>query len=240
MRRFSLLVLALFCVIAPRLRAEDRPEFRPAVLGSKPDSLVYTLNAQAQALFDAGQKTGAVLFSAHVLKDGKLVDVHTYHPAPDSQKLEEEVLKRLNETHVAPAIYQHQTVEVLLTGTISLAIFEGKPRIAIFLNQDPAELQKGNDFIAPQPVFGGPSGFRGVRYPLSATVVPVAGVVSAAIKVDAKGNVQSFQILVEDPPLLGFGPAALQDFEGAKFIPAFRDGDPTDCDTVLPIYYPIP
>ena len=40
----------------------------------------------------------------------------------------------------------------------------------------------------------------------------------------------------EDPPLLGFGGAAMADFANAKFIPAFRNGQPVACQVMLPIY----
>jgi len=65
----------------------------------------------------------------------------------------------------------------------------------------------------------------------------VTGIVDLGLKVDAKGNPTEMRIIKEDPPLLGFGDAALEDFAGAKFVPAFRAGDPTDCDTVLPVVY---
>jgi hypothetical protein len=45
------------------------------------------------------------------------------------------------------------------------------------------------------------------------------------------------QVLSEDPPLLGFGDAALSDFSGAKFIPAFRNGQPVESSVKIPVYY---
>ena len=38
-------------------------------------------------------------------------------------------------------------------------------------------------------------------------------------------------------PGKGFGEAALSDFGKAKFIPAFRDGQPVACDVRLPVFY---
>jgi hypothetical protein len=46
-------------------------------------------------------------------------------------------------------------------------------------------------------------------------------------------------VLGEDPPLVGFAQQAVADLAGAKFIPAFRDGDATDCDTRMDIYYKV-
>ena len=45
------------------------------------------------------------------------------------------------------------------------------------------------------------------------------------------------QVLSEEPPLLGFGDAALTDFDGAKFIPAFRNGQPVESNVKIPVYY---
>ena len=58
-----------------------------------------------------------------------------------------------------------------------------------------------------------------------------------ALNVDAMGNLQSMQVVSEEPPLLGFGDAAISDFTGAKFIPAFRNGQPTECTVKIPVYY---
>jgi hypothetical protein len=55
--------------------------------------------------------------------------------------------------------------------------------------------------------------------------------------VDAKGNLKNVQVLSEEPPLLGFGDAALSDFSGAKFIPAFRNGQPVESNVKIPVYY---
>jgi len=44
-------------------------------------------------------------------------------------------------------------------------------------------------------------------------------------------------VVKESPPLLGFGDAALDDFASAKFIPAFRNGNPVPCEITLSVYY---
>ena len=44
----------------------------------------------------------------------------------------------------------------------------------------------------------------------------------------------------EYPADSGFGEAALADFEGAKFVPAFRNGEPVACSIRLPVYYQAP
>jgi TonB family protein len=65
----------------------------------------------------------------------------------------------------------------------------------------------------------------------------VDGVVQLALKIDLNGNLHDARVVSEEPPLLGFGNAALTDFRGAKFIPAFRDGKPVACDVTLPVIY---
>jgi hypothetical protein len=57
------------------------------------------------------------------------------------------------------------------------------------------------------------------------------------LSVDTKGNLTNLQVLSEEPPLLGFGNAALSDFGEAKFIPAFRDGKPVESNVKIPVYY---
>src|SRR5215211_1308443 len=212
----------LFCASLDLAQAQGvRPQFRPAVLGSGPTSLINRLDAAA--LFQAGQKEGAVMFCARVAKDGRLVDPKTYNATPESTVLEQELRKLLLDTKVAPAIYEHQPVEVYLYGTVIFTVADGKPHVRIFLNQDPAELKKGSDFIAPQPVFGADSKFAGLSYPQANQPAPVSGIVSLTLRVNAKGAPEQIRLLAEEPPLLNFGQAALADFQGAKFIPAFRD-----------------
>ena len=57
------------------------------------------------------------------------------------------------------------------------------------------------------------------------------------MKIDADGNLQDLRVVSEQPPLVGFRRAASEDFRVARFIPAFRDGKPTECSITLPVYY---
>jgi hypothetical protein len=235
MRRFLQLsaVALLGCLALSHAAAQGaRPQFRPAVLGTGPDSLVNKIDTKE--LMKQGQKDGAVMFCSLTAKDGQLVQNRTYRGMPGTAALEAEVLKRLNEARVAPAIYNHQPVEVLIYGTVIYSVSDGKPRLRIVLHQDPLELKKESDFIGPQPVFGGDSKFTGLDYPQIDHPVKVTGIVDLRLRIDAQGNLQEMGVVSEEPPLLGFGQAALNDFEGAKFIPAFRDGDPDAADTVQP------
>ena len=69
--------------------------------------------------------------------------------------------------------------------------------------------------------------------------IPVAmkGLGYLALKIDAVGNLQDLQVANEEPILSGFGMVAANDFNQAKFIPAFRNGDPVESNILLPVYY---
>lgn len=227
-------LLVLLGHVSPAEAQGTRPQFRPAVLGSGPASLINRIDTDE--LGKKGQKDGAVMFCAVVSKTGETLTSWTYRGMPGTQALEEELIKRLEGVKFAPAIYQYQPVGVLLSGT---AIFsaDAKPRLRIFLNQDAREFKKMSDFIAPQPVIGADSNFDGLTPPERGTPVPLTAVVELEVKVDIVGNLQDLRVITEEPPMLGFAQAATADFSGAKFIPAFRDGDPIETETVLPICY---
>jgi hypothetical protein len=237
MRRAVCLLLAVvaLCGTAGVLQAQGRPQFRPALLGTKPTSLINRISAAELA--KRGQKDGAVMFCAIVGVNGEAVTSWTYRAMPGTQALTEEVERALVGTSFVPAIYNHQPVQVLLYGTAVYAAGGLKPSIRIFLNQDPQELKKMSDFIGPQPVFGADSKFKGLTPPESGTPVPLTAVVDLNLKVDANGQLKNVRVLAEEPPMLGFADAAIGDFRDAKFIPAFRDGDRAESDTVLPVCY---
>lgn len=231
--RLSAIVLLTLASTGLAEAQNARPQFRPAVLGSGPDSLINRIDGEA--LVKAGQKDGAVMFCSLVNKSGAAVQSRTYRAMPDTAALEDEVRKKLAEAKFAPAIYNHQPVDVILSGTVIFST-SGKPRVRIFLNQDPNELKTAADFIAPQPVFGSDSGFTGLDYP-DELPAPISAVVDLGLNVDASGKVRDMRVIAEEPPLLGFGEVARRDFGSAKFIPAFRDGDPTDSNSVYPVAY---
>ena len=232
--QFAGILLSFFGTIAAA-EAQGRPQFRPAVLGSGPSSLINQIDTKE--LVKKGQKDGAVMFCAIVAPTGESASSWTYRAMPGTEPLEEELVRRLEEAKFAPAIYNYQPVGVLLYGTAIFSLAEGKPRLRIFLNQDSREFGQMSDFIAPQPVFGGDSGFKGLSSPERGTPVPLTAVVDLGLKVSREGHLQELRVLREEPPLLGFGEAAIANFRDAKFIPAFRDGDPTESDTILPVCY---
>lgn len=219
----------------PAATAEkQRPQFRPAVLPFGADSLVNRIDAQA--LMTAGQKDGAVMFCAVVAPNGDVKQSRTYRGMPGTAALEEEVRKRMQGAKFTPAIYNHQPVGVVASGTVFFSITNDKPHIRLFLNQDGKELKEENDFVAPQPVFGADSPFTGYDYPTD-VAVQVNAVVDMRVIVDASGNPRAMRVIGEEPPLLGFAMVAAKDFNGAKFIPAFRAGEAVECDVDFPVCY---
>ncbi|MDQ6626216.1 MAG: hypothetical protein M3Y69_08795 [Verrucomicrobiota bacterium] len=234
--RFSLFVLVLSAVGAG-LDAQGLPQFRPAVLASGAESLINRLDEKGLA--SAGQKDGAVMFAVVVARTGEAKQFRTYRGMPGTAALEQELRKKLENAKFAPAIYNHQPVDVILAGTLVYSEAT-QPHLHLLLNQDPAEIKADSDFIAPQPVFGADSAFTGLDYPTDIEV-EVNAIVDLMLTVDAQGNPKQMTVVAEDPPLLGFAKVVAQDFDNAKFIPAFRDGDPVECtNTVYEVCYQPP
>ena len=243
--------LGTFCIIGLLLTAElassqtpkpaspsptpALPEFRPALVGTGPNSLINTIDSAD--LIKKGQKDAAVMFTCLVAPTGEIARSGTYRGTKGSELLEKEVLKRLANAKFIPAIHNHQPVVAVFYGTVTFAVVNGKPRLRIFANQQLQELDKESDLIDPQPYVGQDSKFTGLHYPETPTTVKLTGVVELALEVDAAGNLKSMQVVSEEPPFLNFGEAALSDFNGAKFIPAFRNGKPVDSKVKVPVYY---
>jgi hypothetical protein len=211
------------------------PMYRPALLGTAPDSLVNRIDSAD--LIKKGQKDAAIMFSCIVAPTGDILLSETYRGTPESKLLEQEVLKRLSNAKFIPAIHNHKPVPVFFYGTVVFSVVNGKPRLRIFSNQQVDELKKESDFIDPQPYFGDDSKFTGPHYPDTGTTVRLTGVAELALNVDAAGNLKNMQLVSEYPPLLGFGGAAISDFRGAKFIPAFRNGQPVESKVTLRVYF---
>ena len=177
------------------------------------------------------------MFTCLVAPTGHVVRSGAYRGTRGSDLLEKELLKRLSTARFIPAVHNHQPVLAVFYGTVKFAVVNGKPRLRIFSNQQLEEVDKETDFIDPQPYVGPDSKFTGLHYPETGSTVAVTGVVELALNIDAKGNLTNMQVLSEEPPLLGFGNAALTDFGEAKFIPAFRDGKPVESNVKIPVYY---
>jgi hypothetical protein len=208
-------------------------------MGTGQNALINRIDGQD--LMKKGQKDAAVMFVCTVKKTGEIAWSGTYRGTPNSKLLEQEVQKRLvpaSDTKFIPGIYNHVPVDAIYYGTVLFAIINDKPRLRIFSNQEPEEIKKESDFIGPQPFFANESKFNGLHYPPPQnTPVYVDGAVELQADIDADGTVRKLKIGREEPPFLGFGDAAIEDFARARFIPAFREGKPVSCSVMLPVYY---
>ena len=230
-------LLLLVIVFALKCSAEDLPTYRPALIGTSPDAIINRIDENL--LLKAGQKKGLIMFFALVDKDGTVKWSSTYRGTPESKLLEQELQRALTNAKMIPAIRNHEPVAVFYYAAVVFQVVDDKPRLRIFANQEASELRTENDFVGPQPCLGGDSKFEGLNYPTNLPV-QVSGMVQLLLKIDAAGNLQEKKVMKEDPPLLGFGDAAMADFAKAKFIPAFRNGQPAACQVVLPVYYLAP
>jgi len=230
-------IIGFVCVMATQIAvAEDLPAYRPALIGRSPGAIINRIDTNL--LTKAGQKNAAVMFVAAVEETGEVKWSGTYRGTPDSKLLEQEVQRVLTNAKMIQAIRNHKPVSVFYYGTVIFEVLEGKPRLRIFANQETNELKNENDFISPQPCLGGDSKFDGLHYPSTNDApVAVSGAVELALKIDEQGNLVSERVVSESPPLLGLGQAAMNDFANAKFVPAFRNGQPVACEITLPIYY---
>jgi hypothetical protein len=227
-------VFFLTIVFVLKCSAEDLPMYRPALIGKAPDAIINRIDESL--LLKGGQKKALIMFFALVDKDGTVKFSTTYRGTPESKLLEQELQRALTNAKMIPAVRNHEPVAVFYYATVVFQVIDEKPRLRIFANQEASELKTENDFVGPQPCLGGDSKFDGLDYP-TAVPVKVNGVVELSLKIDAAGNLQEQKVEKEDPPLLGFGEAAMADFANAKFIPAFRNGQPVACQVVLPVYY---
>ena len=231
MRRFLFLLVIIFAL---KCSAEDLPTYRPALIGKAPDAIINRIDENL--LLKAGQKKALIMFFALVDKDGSVKSSSTYRGTPESKLLEQELQRALTNATMIPAIRNHEPVAVFYYATVVFQVIDDKPRLRIYANQEASELRTENDFVGPQPCLGADSIFDGLHYP-DGLPVKVNGAVELSLKIDAAGNLQEEKALKEDPPLLGFGDAAMADFANAKFIPAFRNGQPVACQVILPVYY---
>src|SRR5438477_9022329 len=247
MRVFGISVVVLLSIVGlgwsqvdvPSSQTAKLPMYRPVLLGTGPDALINRIDTAG--LIKQGQKDAAIMFSCTVKKTGEVLSVSTYRGTPDSKLLEQELLKKLSAAanpKFIPAIYNRMPVDAIYYGTVTFAIVNDKPRLRIFSNQERAELVKESDFIGPQPFWGGDSKFNGFHYPAGDSApVEVDGSAELQLKVDATGSLRDLKVLSEQPPFLGFGDAAFNDMSRARFIPAFRNGKPVECEVKIPVYY---
>ncbi len=231
----------LFCIfiltlvrLSPLASAEPLPEYRPALLGRGPRSLVNLIDVPA--LMKRGQGNATVMFSCGVSSRGEAGNGIFYRGTHDSEKLGKEVVRRCDSAEFEAAVFRHTRVDVWVSGTVTLIIKDGKPHLRIFLNQEEDDLLKGRDFVAPQFVITpGFTKFRGFYWPPNAS--GHEGLAEVKLAVDANGQVTGSKVVYEFPPKMGFGAEVAGRVTEACFVPGFRDGKRTACQFDWPLNF---
>lgn len=231
----SFAVVAMLLASGPRdVTAGDLPDYRPALLGRGPRSLVNLINIES--LMKRGQRDAIVMFSCGVTALGRGYSMQVYRNAPNSDLLQKELLGRIVQAEFEPAVYHHNRVGVWIDGTVSYFIANGKPHLRIFLHQEEADLKSGNDFIAPQYAFvSGNPNYKGIYWPPNAP--GHRGVAAVTLEVDATGKVQTAKVAYEHPAGMGFGAAVAGPVRDAIFIPGFRNGKAVSCRFTWPVLF---
>jgi len=224
--------------VAPSPSPAGTPtKFRPILMSTGPTGLINEVNRGSLA--EQNPNPEAVMFYCVVNKKGKVVSSATYRELPGSEPLARQIRHDVENSSFMPALYNSKPVDAVYYGAATFSVLQGRPRFRIFSNQETAELTAENDFIGPQPVYGGESKFLGLHYPKKADG-KTNGIAELNLQIDQEGNLKRISVEYEYPSGSGFGEAALADFMGAKFVPAFRNGEPVECTIRLPVYYQAP
>ncbi len=225
------LLILVFVLLAQNLTqplvGQSNPEFRPALVGSGPNSLVNLIDTEK--LLQAGQRDAVVMFDQMVFPfPVKGAYGSVYRGTENSQPLQKAVLRALDRAQFIPAIAQHKKTAVDFRGTV-MFFANQEPHLRVFANQETRELARFADFIAPQLIGGSTKWDASDPQLETARRLRKTGAVVLSLHVGKKGELLSSRIVSEDPPNLHFGAAVLKSFKAARFIPAFRDGKPIDC-----------
>jgi Gram-negative bacterial TonB protein C-terminal len=226
MRSFAFLAVALLSIIDLAELHAAEAQVRPALIANGPRALINMIDTKK--LMEKGQRNGLLSFECFVTNAGEPVNAVTYRATPGSEVLEKEVMSALNRCRFIPAIYNGKPTEVLVHGTALFVVVDGKPHLRIYANQNPDDISKGNDFIAPQLIAGTTKALPQDEL-AKGRIYHEKGVVRLVIAVDANGNQKSVRVLSEEPGGFNFGHATLIMLQGAKYIPGFRNGRRVDC-----------
>lgn len=216
--------------------AENLPDYRPALMGSR-HSLINLIDTNG--LMKKGQKDAVIFFSAQVGSNGRGDDILVYRGTPGSELLGKELLRRNSLAFYEPAIYDHQLVPVVIYGTVVFVVRDGQPHLRIFLNQEPADLRKPSDFVAPQltRIHHLASAQSGLPNPSPTPAWHTPGVALLSVDVDLKGEVEKAAVAYEYPTGKNLGSWAAAWAKYDTFIPGFRNGKAVACRFTLPVLF---
>jgi hypothetical protein len=222
-------------LMASGLSGESLPDMRPALAGSDPTSLVNLIDTQS--LIRKGQGHGAIFFRCFVEPSGQSHYRLAYGGTANTDVLREEVRQKLYAARFYPAVYHHQKTWAWFYGTVTFSVIDGKPHLRVYATQEKSEMMEGKDFISPQSVYA-----PGHRYdqthrrkeafgPWMSEDVP--GIIELEMTVDRTGEMKSVHVVQETPPGRKYGEYALEQMKNFTWMPAFRNGRPTDSTTHL-------
>jgi TonB family protein len=218
----ALSLLAGFSIVRSGA-AENLPDMRPVLIGSEKDALINLIDTKK--LIKSGQGDAALMFYCFVHDTGEVGFFEAYRIAPGAERLRDEVKRCLRTARFKPAIYHHRKVPAMVYGTVWFKVIDGRPRLRIFSNQEPSELARESDFIAPQSVY--PADHRD-DYIANPPGESETGSVELSLSVDASGNLKDVHVVNETPPGAKLGEAAVRVMRQHIYLPAFRSGKPVD------------
>jgi hypothetical protein len=223
-RFFIAATLTVFSAFPAELSAESLPDIRPAMIGSGPGSLVNLIDTQT--LFQKGQRDAWVMFECGVAGDGIVFGSDFFTASPNANLLKNEIRRRLRQTRLIPAVYNHKRTSAWFAGTAVFVVAKGQPHLRIYAHQDLDEIKRGADFVAPQ-LIAVPNHYLSdlPHYPSKATHDEAAGVVKLRHSVDANGKTLDLQVITE-PPGYQLGDYLKKVLPRLDFLPGYRNGRP--------------
>jgi hypothetical protein len=226
-RALLIAISGIAWLLLPTSAIAEEPQFRPALVGNGPHSLVNLIHTQR--LLQTGQGDAAVMFSQWVFPMSTRGDFGSvYRATSDSKLLQKEILHALSRARFIPALAHGKPVPILFQGTV-LFFAKTEPHLRVFANQDPTALARYEDFIAPQMIIG-TTGWNSRDERLQPAVrLNKNGAVTFQLHVNAKGKLLSTEVVSEEPRGYNFAAVEKDVLSTAEFIPGFRNGKPCDC-----------
>lgn len=225
----------------PSAAAENLPYIRPAFVGSGPKALINLIDTQK--LIKKGQGNAALMFTCNVEPDGRVSDRSSrlYRLTEGAETLKQEVKDQLYRCRFVPAVHNHKKTWAWFYGTVTFVVVNGKPRLRIFANQDPTELEKESDFVAPQSIYVIGHHYDHVYFPERAFATEDdPGVVELSLTVDASGKLTDIKLIKEVSTGEKFGEAAVKHMKTLRLTPAYRNGQITvSTSRMMFIYWPM-
>jgi hypothetical protein len=234
-------IIALFVALIARasILAENLPDMRPALVGSGSNSLVNLISTKH--LMERGVQHGALYFMARVDPNGYPAYSKVWGTTKGLEPLRDEVTERLAEARFIPAVYKHQHVYAWFYGTLAFSVVDNKPHLRIFANQEPSELEKESDFIAPQEIW-----LPGKIYDTAKWKTPYGtwstedqgGAAVLLLSIDASGHIKNVQVEKVDPPdRKSYAEESVKRVEEWLCLPAYRNGKPVDSTTHFKYFF---